>query len=212
MSAEEKDYYVVESDKDGHGLVSMNGYFNVEKFEWEACEYNPLACEIKKSYKLALTGLNGSLRDLDFDFYRVSLTYVSERFLKVCDALGIKYRAVPMALSQGKECREDDFYIFLPAEHIAVMDRERSDYTIARDLETGAISENRIFPGLENVDSINNLIMVEQVESHLFICQETLELFCSGAFFRKASGLKGIRFKKIDRDYRYDPWSELDDL
>jgi len=212
MRAEEKDYYVVESDRDEHGLVSMSGCFNVEKFEWKDCEYNPLGCEIKKKYKLALTGLNVSLRDLSFDFYSVSVTYVSERFLKVCDALGVKYRAVPLELSQGKECRKDDFYIFLPAENIAVMDRERSDYTVARDLETGEISESQIFPGLENVDVINNLIMIENVESHLFVCQETLELFCSGAFFRKASGLKGIRFKKIDRDYRYDPWSELDDL
>lgn len=212
MNVEEKYYYRVQSNENDHYLVSMSGFFNVDNFEWKDCEYNPLECEVKKKYKLALTGLNINLKELDFDFYSVSLIYVSKRFLEVCDSLGVKYRAVPIELTKGDECLKDEFYIFLAAENIAVMDREKSDYTIARNFETGEVSESQVFPGLENVDAINNLVMVENIESHLFVCQETLELFCSDEFRQKADSLKGIEFTKIDRGYRYDPWGELEDL
>lgn len=212
MSAEEKCYYKVQSNEGDHCFVSMSGFFNVDDFEWKDCEYTPLECEIKKLYKLALTGLSIDLKDLDFDFYSVSLNYVSKRFLGVCDSLGVKYRAVPIELAKGDECLKDRFYIFLAAENIAVMDRNKSDYTTAKDLETGEISESRIFPGLENVDAIDHLVMVEGIESHLFVCQETLELFCSDKFRQKAEGLKGMEFTKVDRDYRYDPWGELECL
>lgn len=117
MSVNEKYYYVMNYDSTAEGCpVSMAGFFNCERFEWEPYELNPERLEIKHDYSLTLTFLDGGLEELDFDFHQVGATYVSKKFLDVCDKLGAKYRAVPLELKLGKKFAGAIFLFFCQAK------------------------------------------------------------------------------------------------
>jgi len=213
MSENDNNYYVMSYDPTGEGCpVSMAGFFNCENFEWDPYEPNPNKLDIKHDYSINLTGLGVGIEDLDFDFYQVGTTYVSKAFLKVCDDLGVKYRAVPLELKSGKKTRRGEFFIFLPGESLAAMDKERSVYEVSKDIETGAIIDSPLYPGAVSIDKVEFFVVSECIRADVFRCQETLELFCSERFKMSVHNLKGISFVKIDSSYRYDPWAEFDDL
>lgn len=213
MSTDENIYYVMNTDLTKAGRsVSLAGFFNCERFEWDSYESNPQRLEIKHEYKLNLTSENLDIDKIDFDFHQIGATYVSQRFLDVCDSLGSKYRAVPLELQVGEKTRRGEFFIFLPGESLAVMDKTKSIYEISKDIETGKVIDSPLYPGSVSIDKIDLLVLSKDIQSDIFRCQETLELFCSQRFFVAARELKGISFSRIDDAYQYDPWSELDDI
>ncbi|WP_372490448.1 imm11 family protein [Pseudomonas sp. WHRI 8519] len=213
MSTNENIYYVMNTDlTEAGGPVSMAGFFNCERFEWDPYEANPQELEIKHKYKLHLTDSNLDINKIDFDFYQIGATYVSQRFLDVCDSLGVKYRAVPLELQVGQKTRRGEFFIFLPGESLAAMDKAKSIYKVSKDIETGKVIDSSLYPCSVSIDKIDLLVISKDIQSDMFRCQETLELFCSQRFFAAARELKGISFLLIDDTYKYDPWSELDDI
>jgi len=213
MSVNDKNYYVMGYDSGKEGCpVSMAGFFNCERFEWDPYGSNPERLEINHDYSLSLTSLDMEIEKLDFDFHQVGATYVSKRFLEVCDVLGAKYKAVPLELKSGKKTRRGEFFIFLPGESLAAMDKDRSIYEVSRDIETGHVICSPLYPGSVSIDRIDLFVVSETIKSDIFRCQETLELFCSERFLLAANKLKGISFSKIDSTYKYDPWSEFDDI
>lgn len=212
MSENDNNYYAMSYDSTGEGYpVSMAGFFNCEQFEWDPYETNPNKLDIKHDYSINLTSLGVEIKDIDFDFYQVGATYVSKAFLKICDDLGVKYRAVPLELKSGKKTRRGDFFIFLPGESLATMDKERSVYEVS-NIETSATVYSPLYPGAVSIDKIEFFVVSEYIRADFFRCQETLELFCSKRFKLSAHNLKGISFVKIDSSYRYDPWAGFDDL
>ena len=152
------------------------------------------------------------LEALNFDFYQVGTYYVSRKFLDVCDALNASYRAIPLEISLGGNTRKNEFFIFLPGESLSALDNVRSVYEVSKDIETGRIVDSPLYPDAVSIDSIDSFVVSEDVESDIFRCQETLELFCSERFRLAATGLKGISFLEVDEAYRYDPWAGLDDI
>lgn len=213
MSLYEKNYYVISYDSADEGCpVSMAGFFNCEKFEWEPYEPNPESLKIEHDYSLTLTNLDVELESIDFDFHQVGATYVSKRFLSVCDCLGAKYRAVPLELKSGKTIRQGEFFIFLPGESLAAMDKDQSVYELSKDIQNGSVINSPLYPGSVSIDRIDLFVLSDAIESDIFRCQETLELFCSERFLLAASDLKGISFTKVDSAYRYDPWADLEDI
>ncbi|MDF3871045.1 imm11 family protein [Pseudomonas putida] len=213
MSENEENYYVISYNSTEAGCpVSMAGFFNCQKFEWDPYESNPERLDIKHHYGLELTSLDLDFGSLDFDFYQVGAIYVSKKFLDVCDSVGAKYRAVPFDLKSGSKIRQGEFFIFLPGESLAAMDKERSIYEVSKDIESGLIINSPLYPGSVSIDKIDLFVVSESVKSDIFRCQETLELFCSERFLLAASDLKGISFGKVDSSYKYDPWAELDEL
>jgi len=213
MSTDENIYYVMNTDLTKAGCpVSLAGFFNCERFEWDPYEPNPQRLEIKHEYKLHLTSENLDIDKIDFDFHQIGATYVSQRFLDVCDSLESKYRAVPLELQVGEKTRRGEFFIFLPGESLAVMDKAKSIYEISKDIDTGKVIDSPLYSGSVSIDKIDLLVISQDIQSDIFRCQETLELFCSQRFFEAARELKGISFSRIDDAYKYDPWSELDDI
>ncbi|MBH3376750.1 hypothetical protein I5S63_28570 [Pseudomonas juntendi] len=190
----------------------MTGFFNCDRFEWSPYESYPEKLEIKKHYRLALSDSSINIELLDFDFYQISVTYVSRKFLEVCDSLKAKYRAVPLEISLGNRVRKDDFFIFLPGESLAALDKASSVYEAAKDLKTGDVIANRLYPGEVAIEKIESFVVSSEIESDIFRCQETLQLFCSDKFKQASQDLKGISFVAIDKNYRYDPWSDFEDL
>lgn len=213
MKLNEKKYYVMQYSSADEGCpASLTGFFNYEKFEWAPYELYPKEFDIKNNYKLELSTLDMKLEALDFDFYQISTSYVSRKFLDVCDALNASYRAIPLDISLGSKTRKNEFFIFLPGESLSALDKVRSVYEISKDIETGRVVDSPLYPGAVSVDSIDSFVVSKEVGSDLFRCQETLELFCSERFRLAAAGLKGISFLEVDEAYRYDPWAGLEDI
>lgn len=206
-------YYALRYDSHDAGCPTvLSGFFNCEEFEWGAFEINPMELVIEKMYALELTSLEVPLNDLDFDFYELGDTYVSKRFLEVCDGVGAKYRAIPLEISYGGASRKDEFYIFIPGESLAALDKSKSVFEVSKDMVTGLEVESPIYPGSVSIESISSFVMAPTLEGDLFRCQETLELFCSERFKAAASGLKGVRFEAVDEKYTYDTWAEFNDI
>ena len=208
-----KKYYVMQYNSADEGCpVSLAGFFNHDKFEWAPYELYPKKVDIKKEYRLELSALDMKFDKLNFDFYQISTSYVSRNFLKVCDALNASYRAIPLEISHGGKTRKNEFFIFLPGESLSALDKARSVYEVSKDIETGRVVDSPLYPGAVSIDRINCFVVSEDVESDIFRCQETLELFCSERFRLAATGLKGISFIEVDETYRYDSWASFDDI
>lgn len=213
MKLNEKKYYVMQYSSADEGCpASLAGFFNHDKFEWTPYELHPVELGINKEYRLELSALDMKLEALNFDFYQVSTSYVSRKFLDVCDALNASFRAIPLEISLGGNTRKNEFFIFLPGESLSALDNVRSVYEVSKDIETGRIVDSPLYPDAVSIDSIDSFVVSEDVESDIFRCQETLELFCSERFRLAATGLKGISFLEVDEAYRYDPWAGLDDV
>lgn len=213
MSLEAKKYYAMQYDSANEGCPdSLTGFFNCDRFEWSPYESHPEKIKIENEYRLALSDSSIDINTLDFDFFQVSVAYVSRRFLEVCDLLGAKYRAVPLAISSGSKVREGDYYIFLPGESLPALDKSSSVYEVAKDLETGGDINSPLYPGEVSISKIDSFVVSAGIESEIFRCQETLQIFCSDRFKLAAVGLKGIAFVPVDENYKYDPWSAFDEL
>lgn len=191
---------------------NLTGFFNHDRFEWSPYENHPERLEIKNEYSLALSDPNTCIDRLDFDFFEVGVTYVSQNFLNVCDSLGAKYRAIPLEISQGNKFRKDEYFILLPGESLAALDKKSSTYVAAKDLENGDVIASPLFADQITIDKIDLFVLLPGIKSDIFRCQETLQIFCSERFKAAADKLKGISFVAIDEAYRYDPWSDFDEL
>ncbi|AYN11039.1 MULTISPECIES: imm11 family protein [Pseudomonas] len=206
-------YYVLRYDPQGSGCpIVLSGFFNCSEFEWDPFEPSPLGLNITKKYVLKLSGLEMELSDLEFDYYSIGDTYVSKKFLEVCDEVGGKYKAIPLEITYKEQSRKGEFFIFLPGESLAALDKIESVFETSKDLETGLEIESHIYTGAVNIDAISRFVVSPELQSDIFRCQETLELFCSERFKSAATGLKGVSFEKVDDNYSYDAWAELNDI
>lgn len=206
-------YYVMRSCSQDSGCpIVLSGFFNCDEFEWGSFELNPMALNIENRYSLELSGLEMSLGDLDFDYYQLGETFVSKKFLGVCDKLGAKYKAIPLEISFKGHSREDEFFIFLPGESLAALDKAKSVFEASKDMESGVEIESPIYPGSVSIDSIKKFVISPTLDADIFRCQETLELFCSDSFKSAACDLKGLAFEAIDVHYTYDAWAGLNDI
>ncbi|MFJ4068937.1 hypothetical protein ACIPW4_27160 [Pseudomonas sp. NPDC089996] len=213
MNIEASRYYVLEYSSVDKGCPdNLSGFFNCDKFEWSPYETRPEKLEIKNEYHLTLSDSSIDIDLLDFDFYQVSVTYVSRKFLEVCDSLNSKYRAVPLEISSGGKIRKGDYFIFLPGESLSALDKLSSAYEVSKDLETGSVIQSPLYPGEISIAKVDSFVVKAGISSNIFRCQETLQLFCSDKFKSAAAGLKGISFVAVDQTYRYDPWAAFDDL
>lgn len=209
----DKKYFAVRYDSTGEGCpIVLTGFFNIDEFEWEPFEPCPTKIKVAKNYELSLSGLEMPLGKLDFDYYQLGGEYVSLKFLKLCDTLRISYRAIPLKINLNDESRENEFFIFLPGESLAALDRDKSVFEQSVDCDTGLAIQSPLYSGAVSYDSVTRFVLSEALSSDLFRCQETLEIFCSEKFMVAAQELKGIKFDPIDESYRYDAWAEFSDL
>lgn len=186
----------------------LSGELNREEWEWSMYVADPFGIDVKHEYVLELSDPSISV---DFDFYGAQTNYVSKEFLTVCEGMGVRWRAIPINIViNAKPVSQKIYSIFLPADHESLLDREKSEYSEGRDLETKEVAENKLFPGTPVYSWIKNFIPREKCSANLFRCTETLELVCSRDFKAQVEryALKGIEFVPIDESYSYDPWGE----
>ena len=180
-----------------------------EEWEWSSYETRPLDIDISKKYATRITDTD--IDTVDFDFYGADAPYVSTRFLALCDALAVRYRAVPIDMTLHDGSRPPKSYaIFLPASHLSIIDTEKSVYELDRVVETGDTMMNQAFPELPVYSKIERFVTKENIEvPHLFQCIEIFSLVCTEAFRQEAigRGLAGLQFTALDEGYVYDPWA-----
>ncbi|WP_343727074.1 hypothetical protein [Burkholderia seminalis] len=186
----------------------LSGELNRAEWEWPMYVADPFGVDVKHEYIFTLSDPSISI---DFDFYGTQTNYVSKEFLAACEKLGVRYRVVPIGIvAGGKPAGNKAYSIFLPADHESLLDRQKSDYSEDRDLETKEVAENKLFPGTPMYSWIKTFIPRDDCTSNLFRCTETMELVCSQEFKSEVErcALKGIDFSPIDESYSYDPWGE----
>ncbi|WP_321790361.1 hypothetical protein [Burkholderia pyrrocinia] len=203
-------FYVVKYRAEDAGCPSyLSGELNREEWEWPVYVADPFGVDVKHEYVLALSDSSISV---DFDFYGTQTNYVSKEFLTVCESVGVRYRAIPIDIVRSaKSVGQKIYSIFLPADHESLLDRQKSEYSEDRDLETKEVAENKLFPGTPMYGWIKRFIPRDDCSVNLFRCTETMELVCSHEFKVEAEryALKGIDFLPIDESYSYDPWGEV---
>ena len=186
----------------------LPGTLNHEEWEWSLHETNPLKIEINKNYIFTVT--DPDLNKIDFDLYGSDNAFVSQNFLEVCIKMNVKFRAPPlqMALDNGEKNKKK-YFVFLPAEHVNLMDIEKSEFTEEIDLESKSVMINKNFPPNPIYRQINRLIPDQKLTPHLFRCIEIMELVCTNDFLEAAqvAELKCLEFIPIDENYKYDPWA-----
>lgn len=123
---------------------------------------------------------------------------MSQNFLNVCGSIGAKYRAIPLEISQVNGIRKDEYFIFLPGESLAALDKNSSAYVAAKDLENGDVIASPLFANQITIDKIDLFVLLPDIKSDIFRFQETLQIFCSERFTSAADELKGISFVAID--------------
>lgn len=186
----------------------LSGEVNRDEWEWPMYAMDPFSVTVKHDYVYVVSDPGVSV---DFDFYGNQTNFVSENFLGVCDAAGVKYRAIPLRIEfEGAAVAQKSYFIFLPGEHVDLLDRNQSEFEEDRDMETGEVAINNLFPGAPMYSWIRRFVPRKDCKANLFRCKETMEVVCSAEFKIRAErdALKGIEFVPIDESYRYDPWGE----
>lgn len=203
-------FYVVQYCSGATGCQNfLPGVMNREEWEWPMYTTDPFGVVVEHEYIYKLSDPDVSI---DFDFYGSQTNFVSKQFLLVCDVLGVRYRAVPLRIAKedGEESNHKIYFIFLPGEHVALLDRDQSEFAEDRDMETGEVAANNLFPGTPMYSWIKRFVVRQDCAAHLFRCAETMELVCSAEFKADAErqAIKGIGVVPIGDSYSYDPWGD----
>jgi hypothetical protein len=205
----DKKLYILEYRPDGDGCP----YFMAEEgepgaWEWDNQDPNPFGIRVTSSYALRIT--DHEIRFIDFDLYGTNLKYVSDQFIEVCDAFDVRFRPVPLDVTFWDGSRPQKKYsVFLPADHLPILDPERSIVEVERVAETGEPMGNRYFPQIPFYKKIEKFVVKDIGLPPLFQCVEINALVC-GEEFRVAAlnaGLRGLKFVPLDDSYSYDPWA-----
>jgi hypothetical protein len=204
-------YFVLEYDWKKDKLpVRLSGSFNQPEFEWDILNPNSAKqVRVQKSYELKIT--DKSIKKIEADFYDPDCPIVSERFLSICDELGVSYQKVPLKISfTSKNAAPHDSYLLLLCDSAKLLDREHSEFGEDHIVETGAVMMNKHFPDSPIYSWIRKF-KVRSTQHHLFHCIELIRPVVSQKFKQMAEerNLKGLSFVPVDNGYQYDPWGDM---
>lgn len=206
MSNTTEQFYVMEYLPDDAG----SPYFMDKEWDPELPDYDIFTAPPKPTDFSPLYRLKSNATQLDGDFL-ISDNLVSFNFLKLCEEFLVHSVHIPVNISLlRKKKPEKDYYLFFLLDYVEILDREKSDYTISQDVESGLLNtpESR---GLDKTyyDAIDLFIVKKEIKNNLFFCRELSKPVCSNSFKEKFEmfGLKGIDFKSIDENFRYDAWA-----
>lgn len=203
-------FYVVDYNG-GPGLPQnyVSGEFNVDEWEWD--EFDPLANKVKINEVYKFKVLDESVSKQVPDFFGSPHNIVSDAFLGVCDKLGVKYFAVPVEVLLTNPSKLDrKYFIFVPLDAVQLLDEERSNYCIDKNLETGNNIYNIYHPSVPAYSWIKTFAVKKDVERNFFICIEIMKWVCSEEFKTHAQNkLIGLGFTEISQEYSFNPWGEM---
>lgn len=203
-----KNYYVIKYKACEAECPSyISGKFNQTKFEWSVFETKPNDATIKNNYEFTIT--NREIKNLEFDFYGSQTIFVSGKFLELCGHLDVKFRAVPLKFILKKKPLDKEYYIFLPVDHLPLMNKKLSTFTAARKVESGEMLISKLYPDQVLYNDITEFVVSNHEFPHVFQCTEIRQLVCTGEFMQlaKERGLNCLDFMPIDANFKYDPWA-----
>lgn len=196
-------YYVISYRPGESGCPE---YFDGDlNLPWEWDEYDPGIDKVEVRHDYIYQARHDFI---DFDYCDEYL--VSARFARLCREFGMSERSVPVSIvqSNGAATRKD--YVFmLSGDHLSILDEARSDYVVARQLETGEVVRDRYVPDVVHYDSIARFVVDpgrvggRQVFRCIdlgrkYVCSESFKAAC---IEREMSGLA---FTPIDEQFRFD--------
>ncbi|MEN5206827.1 DUF1629 domain-containing protein [Stenotrophomonas terrae] len=148
---------------------------------------------------------------LDFDYWG-TCGMASERFMEICRnfGIGVEFVAVDVLLSDRKKSKKKYFYLRWSA-WASVIDWERSDYELEKDLETGEVVHYKYFPDVPVIETVENFVVDEGKipDSAAFKCLDLGHVLVCNDAFREAceqAGLAGIQFEDITSYKKSDFW------
>lgn len=201
-------YFVIEYQSGPRGCPVYFNYKLNQDWQWDEFDGDPDKFHITGNYIC-----QAKHQVVDFDFLNEVL--VSERFVDLCGQFGMKYRKIPVEINQStKQPTDKKYYFFLAKTWLAILDMERSDCQISKDLETGAVVYNKFFPETPYVEAIKRAVIDEKkVLNHdIFRCIDIeMKYVCSGRFKDacEKKHLLGLKFVPIDEDFKFIPhWME----
>ncbi|MFC3552143.1 imm11 family protein [Lysobacter cavernae] len=186
------------------GQPGCPDYFDGDLNEaWEWDEYDPGVHELEIKHQYVY---RANHEFVDFDYCDEYL--VSTHFARLCDQFGMRERLVPVTIveSDGERTKKD--YVFLlSSEHISILDVARSEYVVARQLETGEIVRDRYCPDVVHYDSIVKFVVdPDRVAGrHIFRCIDLARRYVCSQPFKDAceqSGMLGLAFTPIDDNFK----------
>ncbi|NHZ67018.1 hypothetical protein F1735_32945 [Massilia sp. CCM 8694] len=140
--------------------------------------------------------------------YGLQTKFVSRKFLETCEDLNVKFRAVPLKFVVRKKRVEKEYFMFLPVDHLPLLNKDSSTFSEARNVDSGELLMNKIYPDQVIYNNITKFVTSNSEFPHLFKCTEILQLVCTREFMQLATerNLKCIDFIPIDGDFKYDAW------
>lgn len=206
MNNTTEQFYVMEYLPDDAG----SPYFMDKEWSPELPDYDiftapPSATNFSPAYRL-----RASTTQLDSDFL-VNDNLVSFDFLKLCEESLVRSIHIPVEVSLLKKKQpKKEYYLFFLLDYIEMLDKEKSNYTISQDIESGLLNTPEA-RGLDKTyyDTIHLFIVRKELKNNLFFCQELSKPVCSKYFKEQFEtfNLKGVEFKPIDENFKYDAWA-----
>ncbi|MEI7418789.1 MULTISPECIES: hypothetical protein [Pectobacterium] len=208
MKNREKSFFIVQFSPDGNGVpYFMDKDWSPELPDYDLYNSPPVERLFSESYIL-----KAKTKTLDGD-YLVEDNLISMDMYGLCKELNVRCISIPVDIElYRKKVPAKKYFLFFLRSYLSIMDRDNSIYEVSVDHETGKFNtpEDR---GLEKTyyESIDLFEIKEEINEHLFFCNEIAAPVCSDIFKSKFEllGLKGVGFKEINSDYKYSAWGAL---
>ncbi|QHM73337.1 imm11 family protein [Mixta intestinalis] len=205
MNKINSDFYIIQYAPNDEGIPHfMDKEWIPELPDYDIYVRPPCAKNFEKKYTLKIKSYQ-----LDGDYF-INDNLVSYDFLELCEDLNVNFIHIPTDIKLFRnKTPAKKYYTFFVLDYLSILDKNKSIFTISEDIDSGKLNtpEDR---GLDKTyyDKIDRFCIVDDVFSHLFFCQDISQFVCSGVFKEKFESLrlKGITFKPIDNEYKYDAW------
>jgi hypothetical protein len=177
------------------------------EWEWDNQYPRPHDLNITKKYSSKI--IDRDIKFIDFDFYGLDSKYVSNIFIELCKDCDVNFRPIPLDLVLHNRTRpKKSYFIFLPGDHLAILDNTKSIVDPELVVETGKPMTRRFFPEVPIYKKIEKFIPKNILLPNLFQCVELGSLVCTDKFRAQAiaRNIRGVQFTPLDENYIYDPW------
>jgi hypothetical protein len=200
--------YVVEYLPGARGCPTLlKGEINMD-WQWDGSDPNPDQFEISGDYVYKWKS-----PVIDFDFWDETLI-ASERFADLCDEFGARTRRIPVQIIQSNKKKTDKNYFYLLwKDWLSILDFEKSEYEIDRDLQTREPIADRYFPEVIRCEVITKFVPdpAKVQAMHIFKCINLdSKVVCDEQFMRacQARGMLGLRFVPLEQFQKIPFWKQ----
>lgn len=205
MINSENEFFVIEYSPNDEDIPHfMDKVWVPELPDYDLFTAPPLPENFSDDYvvKLKTYKLNGD--------YFPNDNLISSDMLMLLSELKVKCISIPVKVELYKDkSPPKEYYLFYILSYLSIMDVSKSIFTISKDIETSEFNTPD-GKGLDKIyyERIDEFKVRDDIHEHLFICNEISKPVCSSLFKSKFESLNlcGVKFEKIDGNYKYDAW------